>query len=248
MSTSVVVLVPVYQERLDSLEEYSLDTSLRHLLKREIRLIAPEKLKLDYYSARYPQIKVDRFPKPAFETISEYNRLLLSARFYERYATFEFMLVLQTDAILLKDDLDFWCTQAFDYIGAPWPKMFELYVNTGRFEGPAGKHVRVGVGNGGLSLRRISKCHALLHEFTIELGVFNQTGSSEDLFFSVMGALSNDFIIPNEITASRFSMEGCPAYYFQINGGHLPMGAHAWIKNEMNFWKKALSDVPYECS
>jgi hypothetical protein len=243
MSASVVVLVPLYKEHLDPLEEYALDRSLGHLARREVRLIAPQALDLAYYARRYPQVEVERFPKPAFESILEYNRLLLAPWFYTRYAAFEFMLVLQTDAILLKDDLDFWCAQPFDYIGAPWPKIFELYVNTGRFEGSAGKHVRVGVGNGGLSLRRINKCLALLHEFTTEWSVFEHTGSSEDLFFSVMGSLSNDFVMPNEITASRFSMEGCPSYYYQVNGGHLPMGTHAWAKNEPEFWFGALPDA-----
>jgi hypothetical protein len=63
-----------------------------------------------------------------------------------------------------------------------------------------------------------------------------QTGSSEDLFFSVMGSLSTKFVLPNEITASLFSMEGRPSFYFQVNGRKLPMGAHAWLKNEPNFW------------
>lgn len=243
MKACVVVLIPIYKEHLDSAEEYSLDTSLALLSNREVRLIAPEALDLGYYLARYPHVVVERFPRPVFENIPEYNRLLLSERFYARYTNFEFMLVLQTDAILLKDDLDYWCAQPFDYIGAPWPKLFELYVNTGRFEGAAGKYVSVGVGNGGLSLRRIQKCLALLSEFTTEVSVFHETGSSEDLFFSVMGALSNDFIVPNEITASRFSMEGRPSYYHQVNGGVLPMGTHAWMKNEPEFWIGIVPDL-----
>lgn len=244
MSASVVVLVPIYQAQLDLLEQYSLDRSLAQLQGREVRLIAPEGLPLDYYHSRYPQLPVDTFASPAFESISEYSRMLLSDAFYARYAEWEFMLILQTDAVLLKDDLDYWCAQPFDYVGAPWPKPFELFVNTGRFEGSAGRHVRATVGNGGLSLRRIAKCRALLKEFAVEIMVFKHTGSSEDLFFAVMGNLSNDFVLPNEVTASRFSMEGWPAYYQQINGGHLPMGAHAWMKNEMEFWRALFGDVP----
>ena len=244
MSASVVVLVPIYKAYLSPLEQYSLDTSLRHLKGREVRLIAPESLLQNYYRARYPQLPIETFPSPAFESIPEYNRLLLSEAFYERYADAEFMLILQTDAILLKDDLEYWCAQPFDYVGAPWPKPFEIYVNTGRFEGSAGRHVRATVGNGGLSLRRIKKCTALLREFVVEIGVFSITGSSEDLFFAVMGNLSTDFILPNEVTASRFAMEGWPTYYQRINGGDLPMGGHAWMKNDMDFWRNVLGDVP----
>lgn len=244
MLASVVVLVPIYLPQLGLLEQYALDKSLRLLQGRDVRLMAPASLPLDYYRARYPQLPVDIFASPAFESIPEYSRMLLSDAFYARYAAFEFMLILQTDAILLKDDLDFWCAQPFDYVGAPWHKPFELFVNTGRFEGSDGRYVRATVGNGGLSLRRIPKCTALLREFAIEIGVFQHSGSSEDLFFAAMGALSNDFVLPNEVTASRFSMEGWPAYYQRINGGHLPMGAHAWMKNDIDFWRAVLGDMP----
>jgi hypothetical protein len=241
---SVVVLIPVYKHMLDALEQFSIDHSLASLHGRDVRFIAPERLDNAYYKHRYPRIPIEHFAPPCFESIPEYNRLLLSAAFYERYIGFEFMLVLQTDAIVMKDDLDYWCAQPFDYVGAPWPKPFELFVNTGRFEGSAGRHVRATVGNGGFSLRRIAKCQSLLVEFAIEVAVFQYNGSSEDLFFAVMGNLSNDFVIPNEVTASRFSMEGWPSYYQRINGGHLPMGGHAWTKNEVDFWCKVLDDAP----
>jgi hypothetical protein len=243
MAASVVILVPIYRSRLESAEQYSLDHSLAVLCGRDVRFIAPQNLDDGYYAERYPGLPIERFESPRFESIPEYNRLLLDAGFYTRFDGFEFMLILQTDAIVLRDELDYWCTQAFDYIGAPWPKAFELFVNTGRFEGEFGKHVRVHVGNGGLSLRRTQKCIALLAEFPVECGVFLKSGSSEDLYFAVMGALSNTFVVPNEVTASRFSMEGLPAYYFHINGGRLPMGGHAWLKNDVDFWLKLLPDA-----
>ena len=239
-AASVIVLVPVYKPALDEQEQYALDHSLRLLVGRTVHFIAPQQLDAGYYSKRYPGIGVERFEPPCFESIAEYNRLLLSADFYARYDAFTFVLILQTDAILLKDDLDFWCQQVFDYVGAPWPKPYELFVNTGRFEGRFGRHVHAGVGNGGLSLRRVKKCRALLREFPTEVAVFHQSGSSEDLFFSVMGTLSGDFVMPNAVTASRFAMEGAPAYFYQINGGHLPMGIHAWLKNEPEFWSGRL--------
>jgi hypothetical protein len=57
-------------------------------------------------------------------------------------------------------------------------------------------------------------------------------------------SLSNDFVIPNEITASRFSMELQPSYYYAVNGGHLPMGGHAWWKYEPQFWRPHLPGMP----
>lgn len=241
---SVVVLIPIYKAELDPLEMYSLDRSLLSLGGRKVFFIGPNGLNREMYSERYAGTGFVGFDDDCFSSIPGYNRLLLKAEFYQRFSEYEFMLILQTDAIVLRDELDYWCSQPFDYIGAPWPDGYELFVNLGLFEGAYGKRVKVQVGNGGLSLRRIHKCISLLKEFDVAISVFDRAGSSEDLFFSVMGALSGDFIIPNEITASRFSLELKPSYYFAVNGGKLPMGGHAWWKYEPEFWRNLLGDTP----
>lgn len=240
----MVVIVPIYQPVLDGLEAYSLDRSMATLHQREIIFIGPEGLDLAYYRARYGDITYRAYPPVCFASIPGYNRLLLSQAFYQDFIGYEFSLVCQTDAIALRDELDDWCAQPFDYIGAPWPDGYRLMVNAGRFEGAKGKLVHVNVGNGGFSLRRNRKAMALLEEFAVILNVFLQTGSSEDLFFSVMGSLSNDYLVPNEVTASRFSMELRPSFYHAVNGGKLPMGTHAWWKSEPEFWRPLLPGAP----
>lgn len=240
----VVVIVPVYQASLSPLEAYSLDRSMATLRGRDIVFIGPEGLDLAYYRARYGDLVYRAYPAESFASIPGYNRLLLSQAFYRDFADYEFSLICQTDAIALRDELDDWCSRPFDYVGAPWPDGYSLMVNAGRFEGAHGKLVRVMVGNGGFSLRRNRKAIALLDEFDIVLNVFLQTGSSEDLFFSVMGSLSHDFLVPNEITASRFSMELRPSHYYTVNGGQLPMGTHAWWKSEPEFWRPLLPGAP----
>jgi Protein of unknown function (DUF5672) len=245
MMKKIAVLVPIYKADLDPLERYSLDKSFSVLQGRDVFFIGPEGLNLDYYKERYPGVPFVAYEPHYFQSIPGYNRLLLNPGFYRQYGQYEFMLILQTDAVLLRDELDFWCDQPFDYVGAPWPDGFELFVNAGPFEGAFGKRVKVHVGNGGLSLRRNSKCAALLEEFAGDvMMIFNRTGSSEDLFFSFMGVLSNDFVLPNEITASRFSLELKPSYYVAVNGGRLPMGGHAWWKHDLEFWRALLPDMP----
>lgn len=240
----IVILVPIYKNTLDPLERYSLDRSLSVLGGRDVLFIGSETLDRKYYSEHYPAIPFVAYDALYFSSIVGYNQLLLSQAFYSSYSAYEFMLILQTDAFMLKDELDFWRAQPFDYVGAPWPDGYELFVNAGRFEGAFGKNVKVFVGNGGFSLRRIGKCISLLGEFGEIVDIFTRTGSSEDLFFSVMGALSEDFIIPNEITASRFSLELKPSYYYAVNGNRLPMGGHAWWKYEPEFWRMHLTDMP----
>lgn len=242
---NIVILIPIYKPALDVLEQRSLDCSIAALPGRNIFFIGPDSLDRSAYSENYANIPFLSFDDDCFSSIQGYNRLFLSKEFYTRFSEHEFMLILQTDAIILRDELDFWCRQPFDYVGAPWPDGYELFVNAGKFAGENGKRVKVHVGNGGLSLRRVKKCQNLLEEFSGDiLDFFKRTGSSEDLFFSVMGALSGDFITPNEITASRFSLELKPSYYFAVNGGKLPMGGHAWWKYEPEFWRNILPDMP----
>jgi hypothetical protein len=244
MPASVVVVVPIYKATLDAFETFSLAHSLAVLAGRTVCFVGPEGLDTSYYQTAYPAIPFHSFAPDYFASIPGYNRLLLSHAFHAPFLQHEFMLVLQTDAVILRDELDYWCAQPFDYVGAPWPQQYELFVELDRFVNGNGKHMKVSVGNGGLSLRRIGKCLALLEEFPDATRVFEHTGSSEDLFYSVMGALSNDFLIPNEITASRFSMELNPSYYYTVNGGRLPMGGHAWWKYEPEFWRPHLPGMP----
>jgi hypothetical protein len=240
----LAVLVPVYKADLDELEHYSLDQSLRVLKKRIIFFIAPENLDIAYYRKHFPGVPFIYFAPDSFASIVGYNRLLLSTAFYSRFVDYEFVLILQTDAIILRDELDDWTQSPFDYVGAPWPAGLDLFVHLDRFGGDYGRKIHVTVGNGGLSLRRTSKCIALINEFPVAVDVFNRTGSSEDLFFAYMGALSTKFIIPNEIVASHFSMELNPDYYLAVNGGQVPMGGHAWWKSAPEFWARHLPASP----
>ena len=243
MSNSVIVAIPVYMASLPKMEEFSLDYSIAILRGRNICFLAPKDLDIRYYRKRFPAIPMVFFESFHFASISDYNRLLLGVELYQRFLGEEFLLILQPDAIILRDELDVWTTLPFDYVGAPWPKGYELFVNLDKFSGDRGKLVKVTVGNGGLSLRRIRKTLALFAEFPDALKVFQQSGSSEDLFFSVMGSLSRNFIIPNEMTASRFSLELQPSYYYAINDGQLPMGAHSWWKYELDFWRDQIPGV-----
>ena len=243
MSNSIIVVIPVYMAILPKLEEFSLDYSITVLRGRNLCFLASKDLDISYYQKRYPEIAIEYFEPVHFASISDYNRLLLGVELYQRFLGKEFLLILQPDAIVLRDELDAWIARHFDYVGAPWPRGYELFVNLDNFSGNRGKRVNVTVGNGGFSLRRIRKTLALFAEFPEALNMFRQSGSSEDLFFSVMGSLSRNFIIPNEMTASRFSLELQPSYYYAINDGQLPMGAHSWWKYELDFWRDQIPGV-----
>lgn len=235
-NTNTAILIPIYKTELLPLEQFSVDYSLSMAGGRPCFFVAPAGLDCRYYAQRYPRVGYEYFPSEYFESIESYNRLLLGSSFYDRFASYEFVLILQPDAILIRDDLDFWTQQPFDYIGAPWPEGVELTVWRDRFRGEHRRRVRASVGNGGFSLRRVSKCAALIREFPETNQVFIEAGTNEDSFFSLLGLLSTDFVVPNEITASRFAMELKPDYYYAVNGERFPMGAHAWWTVQPKFW------------
>lgn len=245
--SSCTVVIPAYRESLQPLEQYSLQYSLQNLPRANAVFIAPQGLATQYYEETYPGVAIHRFSDEYFASIQGYNRLLLSESFYQYFGErTEFMLILQTDAIILRDELDQWCNKPYDYIGAPWPGGIEVSINLDCFGGPYAKRVKVHVGNGGLSLRRNHACAGLLQEFPQARTMFLQSGSSEDLFFSLMGSQSERFHLPNERIASLFSLELQPEHYYGINQQRPPMGGHAWWKYNQPFWNALLSTVPPE--
>ena len=246
MSASCAIIIPIYRDELEPLEEFSLAYSLRQLRpQRNLVFIAPTNLDASYYTSHFPGVAIQRFDKDYFSSIEGYNRLLLNPEFYEYFASrHEFMLILQTDAILLRDDLDHWCSQPWDYVGAPWPDGLEVLLNLDCFGGEFAKRIKVHVGNGGLSLRRNAACSRLLKEFPQATEMFLRTRSSEDLYFSLLGAQSMDFKIPNERVASLFALELQPERYVGINGGKTPMGGHAWWRYNQPFWVPYLDTPP----
>jgi hypothetical protein len=84
---------------------------------------------------------------------------MLKPHLYRRFRGFNFILVCQTDAVLLRP-LPADETWAFDYLGAPWkpPKLVGWDAKMRRLKGRGSTEKRfLSVGNGGLSLRRTEK-------------------------------------------------------------------------------------------
>lgn len=239
----VVVVVPIYKPQLADLDAYSLNYSLDKLRGRDILFICPNGLDVGFYQDKYPGANYLRFDGNYFSSVQGYSNLLLSIDFYEKLEAYKFVLILQTDAILLEDGLDYWVEKSFDYIGAPWPGGMSQWVNFDKFSGGSGIQVRAHVGNGGLSLRSVKKCIALIKEFPDAVEVYRANAFNEDCYFAVMGSLSLDFKIPNQISASLFSLELSPRHYFGITKIN-PMGSHGWWKYDALFWLERLTPLP----
>lgn len=245
LGAAVVVLVPIYRAELTALERWSLDHSLQRLRGRDVRFIGPRSLDRSAYARDFPGIGFVGYDDACFASVQGYSRLLLSQDFYAEHGRHHsHLLILQTDALLLRDDLDHWMAGPYDYLGAPWPEGIDLQVAVDAFAGPNARVARARVGNGGFSLRRCAACLELLREFPQAAEVMGRTGSNEDLFFGLLGTLSQHFVLPNEIVASRFALELQPERYLAVNGGTLPTGCHAWAKYDPAFWVQRLGIAP----
>jgi hypothetical protein len=142
----VAVVVPVYRPRLEPDEALSLRHLERYLPDADRYLLMPEGL--DFVRDDYRTV---RFPDRRFASVAAYNRLVLSREFYARFTAYEFILVHQLDAIILNSGLQPFLDLDVDYLGAPFVEYDE-----------DGNPYLSGVGNGGLSLRRVNAFRRLL--------------------------------------------------------------------------------------
>lgn len=236
MTNKCVILIPVYKEKLDVDEFFSIKASLRHIKNFNILFIGPDHLNIEYYLNNFPQIGFKKFSKKHFNSINSYNKLLTSEWFYESFIAFDYMLILQTDAILLKTELHNWLETGYDYIGAPWPNGYSLNLKTSKIPVENGILCNAFVGNGGLSLRNIQSCINLIKEFPDLALNWQALGHAEDLFFAFTATLSDFFKTPNFKVAAKFSHDIDPQYLSNIIGNKLPFGAHAWSKYDRSFW------------
>src|SRR6266487_3113686 len=154
MSDKVIIHIFAHKPALEWYEQISLEQCYRVLGRHPIRLVCPTGLDVSAYRRIAPTLKVDFIPSHCLASYRAYNRLKTLPFLYERYAAYEFMLTYELDAFVFKDELEEWCEEGWDYIGAPW---FEGYTNATPSSRP------IGVGNGGFSLRRISTMLRITH-------------------------------------------------------------------------------------
>lgn len=228
---STIVVVPIYKSQLSDTEERVLRHSLDVLKNRDVCFVSPTQLPLDWYRQTYPRATYLACPDEYFASPQTYSKLMMGAGFYQYFAKYSHMLVLQTDAVALRDDLDRWMATPYDYVGAPWTKPYAITVPEAD-NAFANQTFHIYVGNGGFSLRRIASCIQAIQE----LGwLVQKVPMDEDLFFAMAGQMSQRFLVPNAVTAAAFALEANPRAFCAMAGA-LPMGGHAWERWDKEFW------------
>lgn len=252
----VVVVIPIYKKSLSPNELLSLVQCFKILSKHPIVLIKPSSLVLADLGLSEQFSDVLSFEDRYFANIHGYNELMLSTQFYKRFLGYNYMLIYQLDAIVFSDQLEYWCNQNYDYIGAPWlyPSSLKswhinpvihfkslLYRRYNMFKNglPRAKQLFNQVGNGGLSLRKTSKFYALSRQFRKEADLYigrREHQFNEDVFWSIeLNRKGQNLRIPNYKIAANFAIENQPRLAFQLTHNELPFGTHAWEKH-LEFW------------
>ena len=257
------VIVPLYQPFLSPAEQLSLKRTLEALPEYDVYLVGPMILK-GYFENLQQQLdsrlKFQTFTNRFFMSIAGYNDLLLSKLFYRAFASYEYMLIVQTDALVLTNELEKWCAKQYSYIGAPWFSGFTT---------PSLPLTLSSVGNGGFSLRRIPDflqvlsrprvfSNVLMHSWPgnwrstlyrflkdYHSFVFNDmhvnVNVNEDLFWGQFVPIKCPFFkVPSALDAVSFAFEAHPDFLYQLNQQQLPFGVHAWQRYQPEFWQAVL--------
>lgn len=154
----VSVAIPVYTYKLTDLERGCFIRCIDVLKDYPIHIITHRKLDIDLYIIELEHYRsnyaIFYFDESCFRNIAAYNKLLMSAKFYRKFHEYKYILISQLDSYIFRDELAMWCQQGYDYIGAPWVLANK---NGYKFDG---------VGNGGLSLRKVSSHLKALQSFS----------------------------------------------------------------------------------
>src|SRR5438046_2590995 len=140
----VAIVTPMYGLPLTADEQVSLRHLSHYLGQHQRYWLVPKSLRIP--QELLPRTKVIRFADSYFTGLESYNRLMLSPSFYARFRDYEFILIYQLDSLVFSRDLESWCDKGWDYVGAPWFKGHRGDTSNGLWA----------VGNGGLSLRKVS--------------------------------------------------------------------------------------------
>ncbi|GAB3783511.1 hypothetical protein GCM10028818_41660 [Spirosoma horti] len=269
-SARVNVVLPVYKSQLTPYETIALTQCARVLANYPILLAAPHSLDVSAYYQIAPSLQVRTFDDSYFNSIDGYNRLMLSEEFYEAFSDQEYLLIHQLDAFVFQDDLAYWCQQQYDYIGAPWLRdrdftgwMDQLdftlrqrvatWLNLKKDDGITPREIinLNGVGNGGLTLRRVSAMLKCLKRYERKIAEYNQISMHqyhEDVFWGIeVNRYWPRLRIPSYRKALYFSVEFYPKWAIEhYNHGKLPFGCHAWDIHGTDFWRPIFARYGYQ--
>lgn len=261
MNKTVAIVIPYYKNELAPSEQVSLKQCLAVLGAYDIYLVSPNSLNVNLEVSN--QMKIQRFDDEFFHGVRGYNKLMLSESFYQRFKTYDYILIYQLDAYVFRDELQDWANKGYDYIGGP--RIHNLY-STSKFGAFALRVKRYlstmggnwkkkrkyvmynNVGNGGFSLRRVKRMIYITHKYKDKIAC--QLNDEEDYYpedwWLMYELRENDTLKkPSFKEALAFAFDVRPQLAFKLNGHQFPFGCHAFSKpRESKFWTAYIHYAP----
>ncbi len=237
---------------------------LRHYLGPFDRfMIAPEKMPVDA-----PDFEIVRVSPAFFGSVDAHTRMLMSPDFYERFRDYRYILTHHLDAIVLSDQLLEWCARGFDFIGAPnvsdaampavvynggfalrkVESFLQVFHSTAYAIDPeqywrnfCARHSRPAQ-VAALPLRYLKRLHYFNNvRHDIALWLKDPREMYEDMWFGEAATRYNPgFTLPSPEVARLFAFDQTPRRWLEMTGGQLPFGAHAWYKQDREFYEPYL--------
>ena len=231
-----IIVVPVYHNVPDKLEQLSLKQLDKVVLDIDICLIGSDDVNYEEYSKLFnnSNIQIKKFNKEYFESQQSYSILCLEYDFYNSFSQYEYMMIYQTDCWIFRNEIKKFCEMGYDYIGGPiyspgshWPS----FKNS----------MRPVVGNGGLSLRKISMMLKLTDPNGYLYNKYKDEWNSveyEDMF--ICDVLAHDIYIniPDYRIAEQFSVDTLPMHINKLD----PMAAHRVFALHQ-YWNKRINEL-----
>lgn len=237
MKKRLVVIIPIYQKALNAAERKSVEICIDKLgSSYDVFFVAPNSLNMENYR-EYSDVKVKRFSDRFFKSTNTYNRLMLEPKFYEKFRDYEYMLIAQTDTLILDsgEQIERFMDARYAYWGAPWEEKQQYwFYSTKSFlyeKFHIGKKFLLRVGNGGFSLRHIDKTIQILRDKWFWRLLWR---ANEDFFFSLYG-LDNKIgykVAPLE-EAKEFALE--TNMRKNLEAGLKPFAVHKWENEYKNY-------------
>lgn len=244
MMKQYAILIPVYKKTPDADETACIDRYFSVLKDHDLIFFVPGSLDTAWYEERYPGAVFEHFADRYFTGTGGYNRLLLSDGFYARFASYEYILIAQPDAVIWQNEnrIGEFIEKGYDYIGAPWiperriwewlfpkQKSFPFF----RIRCCKKKGEGITMGNGGFCLRRVSACRELIRQYRWRK-IYWFIKRSEDIFFGLCGSDNrNTFRLADVETGKAFSREfglrKC------VEEGDIPYAVHGWSKEYADY-------------
>lgn len=239
MKKKLTVIVPIYKKQLNRNETISVELCAKKMKQYDLFFIMPEHLDATWYR-QFQAFEVKRFPDKYFKGTDTYNKLMLNPKFYKKFSEYEYMLIAQTDTLILglPEEFGQFLDGDIDYIGAPWEKEQKFYFyTTKRFLYQSlhwGHEVLARVGNGGFSLRKIDKTIELLKEKRFWRLLWR---GNEDFFFACYGEHNRcGFRLASIQMAEKFALETNMKLELKLRK-RKPFAVHKW-EAEFDFYEE----------